>query len=120
MVLSSHTHTASVQPKRAAPECPLYISRTGADFYKDATVSQVLLLEVGSEAIADEICASPKFRALELRRLGPCAIAIGGQMSLQVLRTTLEKEGIILHIQGDILSVREFASAITSGYGRRR
>ncbi|HEY3991643.1 MAG TPA: helicase-associated domain-containing protein [Ktedonobacteraceae bacterium] len=106
--------------QKELPQNVLYTLQDWGRLYKDATVSQVLLLEVGSEAIADEICASPKFRTLELRRLGPCAIVIGGQVSLQVLRTTLEKEGVILHIQGDILSAREFASAVTSGYGRQR
>ncbi len=106
--------------QKELPQNVLYTLQDWGRLYKDATVSQVILLEVSSETIADEICASPRLRALEPRRLGPCAIAVGGQVSLQVLRTTLEKEGIILHIQGDILTAREFASASISGYGRRR
>ncbi len=38
--------------------------------------TQVILLEVSSESVADEICASPKSRSLALRRLGPRAIAV--------------------------------------------
>ena len=113
-------HTLQACSQKELPQNVLYTLQDWGRLYKDATVSQVILLEVGSEAIADEICASPKLRSLELRRLGPAAIALGGQVSLQVLRTTLEKEGIILHIQGDILNAREFTSASTSGYGRRR
>ena len=106
--------------QKELPQNVLYTLQDWGRLYKDATVSQILLLEVSSEAIADEICASPKFRALELRRLGPCALAIDGQVSMQVLRTTLEKEGIIMRVQGNILSTREFASTSISGYGKRR
>ncbi len=101
------------------PQNVLYTLQDWSRLYKDATVSQVILLEVSSEAVADEICASPKFRSLELRRLGPCAMAIGNQVSLQVLRSTLEKDGVILHVQGDILSAREVAS-LSTYYGKRR
>ncbi|MEO7019181.1 MAG: helicase-associated domain-containing protein [Ktedonobacteraceae bacterium] len=103
------------------PQNVLYTMQDWSKFYKDATVSQVLLLEVSSESVADEICASAKFRTLELRRLGPCAVLVGGQVSLQVLRNTLEKEGVILRVQGDILTVRETAAASSSTYyGRSR
>lgn len=112
--------TLQARSQKDLPQNVLYTLQDWSRLYKDATVSQVILLEVSSETVADEICASPKFRSLELRRLGPCAITVGGQVSLQVLRSTLEKEGVILHIQGDILNAREFAAASTSGYGRRR
>lgn len=103
------------------PQNVLYTLQDWSRFYKDATVSQILLLEVSTETVADEICASPKFRALELRRLGPCAIVVSGQVSLQVLRSTLEKEGVIMRVQGDILTAREVASTSSSTYyGRRR
>lgn len=106
--------------QKELPQNVLYTLQDWGKLYKDATISQLILLEVSSASIADEICASTKLRTLELRRLGPCAIAVGGQVSLQALRTALEKEGVILHIQGDILSAREIATATTSGYGRRR
>jgi len=113
--------TLQMYSQKELPQNVLYTLQDWGRLYKDATISQIILLEVSSEAIADEICASPKLRSLEMRRLGPCAITVGGQVSLQVLRTTLEKEGVILHIQGDILNAREFTSATaTSGYGRRR
>ncbi|HEX7737693.1 MAG TPA: helicase-associated domain-containing protein [Ktedonobacteraceae bacterium] len=105
--------------QKELPQNVLYTLQDWGRLYKNATISQVLMIEVSSEAVADEICASPKLRALELRRLGPCAVAIGGQVSLQVLRTTLEKEGLILNVQGEIVTSREAATA-TSDYGRRR
>jgi hypothetical protein len=105
--------------QKELPQNVLYTLEDWGRLYKNATISQIILIEVSSEAIADEILAAPKLRSLELRRLGPCAIAVGSQTSLQVLRTALEKEGIILHIQGDILNARDVSSASTS-YGRRR
>lgn len=101
------------------PQNVLYTLQDWGRLYKNATVSQIIILEVENESVADEICASAKTRSLGLRRLGPCAIAVGGQVSLQVLRTTLEKEGVILHVQGDILTARDI-SASANPYGRRR
>lgn len=103
--------------QESVPQNVLYTLQDWGRLYKDATVSQVLLLEVNNEAVADEICSSAKFRTLELRRLGPLAIAVQGQVSLQVLRTTLEKGGLIVRIQGDIVNVRD---AVSTYYGRRR
>lgn len=111
--------TLQEHSQKDLPQNVLYTLQDWGRLYKNAALSQVILLEVDSESVADEICASPKARALELRRLGPCAIAVGAQVSLQVLRTTLEKDGVILHIQGDILSARDVASSSTY-YGRRR
>lgn len=104
--------------QKELPQNVLYTLQDWGRLYKDATVTQVILLEVSSESVADELCASPKFRSLALRRLGSRAIAVGSQVSLQVLRSTLEKDGVILHIQGDILSARDVSSASTY-YGRR-
>ena len=114
--------TLRERSQKDLPQNVLYTLQDWGRLYKDATVSQVILLEVSSEAVADELCTSSKFRSLELRRLGPCAIAVGGQVSLQVLRSTLEKEGVILRVQGDILNARDVTAASSTyyGHGRRR
>jgi hypothetical protein len=72
--------------------------------YKEVNVSQVLLLEVPSETLANEICASPKLKAFGLRRLAPCVIAVGSDAGLQELRRALDKEGIVVRISGDIVT----------------
>jgi hypothetical protein len=72
-----------------------------ARLYKGARLSQVVLLEVSSEALADEICASSKLQSFELRRLGSCAIAARGDVNS--LRRTLDKEGIAVNVSGDSL-----------------
>lgn len=111
--------TLRTYSQKELPQNVLYTLQDWSRLYKNATISQIIVIEVGSESVADEIYASTKLRSLELRRLGPCAIAVGGQVSLQVLRTALEKEGIILHIQGDILNARDGATTSTS-YGKRK
>jgi hypothetical protein len=103
--------------QKEPPQNVLYTIQDWGRLYKDATISQVLLLEVSSEGAADEICTSAKFRSLEPRRLGPRAIALDGQASLQTLRSALEKEGVIVRVQGNILNARDHASTY---YGKRR
>jgi hypothetical protein len=96
--------TLQENSQKELPQNVMYTLQDWGRIYKNATVSQIIVLEVNNETVADEICASPKFRTLELRRLGPCAIAVGGQVSVQVLRSTLEKEGVIMRVQGDIIT----------------
>jgi hypothetical protein len=106
--------------QKELPQNVLYTLQDWGRLYKDVTVSQILLLEVSNETIADEICASAKFRSLDLRRLGPRAIAAGSQNSLQILRSTLEKEGVIVRIQGNILNARDSSATVSTYYGRPR
>lgn len=100
------------------PQNILYTLQDWERVFKDATVSQVLLLELGNEALTDELCHSSKLSNLGLRRLGPCAVAVESQVSLQVLRSTLEKEGMIVRVQGNILTAKD--TLTTSYYDRRR
>ena len=94
----------------------LYTLRDWAKLYKEVKISQVLLLEVATEAQADEMCASKLSHELGLRRLGPRAIAVGGDVTLQRLRTAIDKEGIVANISGDILTRRDSAFS----FGRLR
>ncbi len=93
-----------------------YTLRDWARLYKEVKISQVLLLEVPTEAQAEELLASSKLQELDLRRLGPCAIAVGGDVTLQKLRSALDKEGIVAHISGDIITRRDNAFS----FGRLR
>jgi hypothetical protein len=85
-----------------------YTLRDWARLYKEVKISQVLLLEVATEAQADEMCASSKLQhELDLRRIGPRAIAVGSDVTLQRLRSALDKEGIVANISGDIITRRD-------------
>ena len=90
--------------QKELPQNVVYTLRDWTKSYKEVSISQVLLLDVPSEAITDEICSSSKFKALGLRRIGPSVIAVDSDTTLQKLRSTLEKEGIVVRISGDIIS----------------
>jgi hypothetical protein len=90
--------------QKELPQNVVYTLRDWTKSYKEVSISQVLLLDVPDEAIANEICTSSKFKALGLRRIGPCVIAVDSDTTLQKLRSALEKEGIVVRISGDIIS----------------
>jgi XPB/Ssl2-like helicase family protein len=90
--------------QKELPQNVLYTLRDWTKSYKEVTISQVLLIDVPSEAIANEICSSPKFKAFGLRKIAPCIIAADSSTSLSDLRRALDKEGIVVRISGDIVS----------------
>jgi hypothetical protein len=90
--------------QKELPQNVVYTLRDWTKLYKEVTISQVLLLDVPGEALADEICSSPKLSAFGLRRIAPCVIAVDSDTGLQELRRALDKEGIVVNISGDIVS----------------
>ena len=90
--------------QKELPQNVVYTLRDWTKLYKEVNISQVLLLDVPSEALANEIFSSPKLKALGLRRLGPCVLAVNNDTSLQELRRALDKEGIVVRISGDIVT----------------
>lgn len=71
--------------------------------YKEVTFSQVYLIEIPSENLANEIIASGKLKSFGLRRIAPCVLAASNDTNLQELRRAFEKDGIVVHILGDII-----------------
>ncbi len=93
--------------KSSAKEIPQNVDYTLHDWvksYKGVGVSQVLMFEVSSEALADEIIASPKLQSLLLRKLTPHVLIASNEINLQEMRRLLEKEGIIVRISDGILT----------------
>jgi hypothetical protein len=103
--------------QKEIPQNVAYTLRDWGRLYKEASISQVLLLEVESESLANEIFAMPKLKSLGLRRLGPCAMTADSGVTFSELRRTLEKEGIVVHINGQIIMRRDYSSVT---YGRPR
>jgi hypothetical protein len=103
--------------QKEIPQNVAYTLRDWGKLYKEATISQVLLLEVESETLANEILALPGLKTLHLRRPGPCTIAADSGITFAELRRMLEKEGIVVHVNGQIITRRDY-STIT--YGRPR
>ncbi len=97
-------HILEEHSQKEVPQNVAYTLQDWVKLYKDVRVSQVLLLEVSSEAVADEVCTSPKLQAFNLRKLGPRQVIASNDINLQDLRRILEKEGILVHISGDIVT----------------
>ena len=110
-------HILEAHSQKEIPQNVAYTLRDWGKFYKDATISQVLLLEVESESLANEILLLPGLKSLGLRRLGPCAIAADAGVTFAEMRRTLEKEGIVVHVNGQIIMRRDYS---TVTYGRPR
>ncbi len=107
----------SILQEHSQKEVPQNVAYNLADWvrtYKEVTFSQVYLIEIPSENLANEIVASGKLASFGLRRLGPCVLAAGNDTDLQALRKAFEKEGIVVHILGDIIQRDKYASTSTS------
>ncbi len=90
--------------QKELPQNVVYTLRDWARQYKETRVSQVLLLEVSSEDIIAQLCASPKFQGFGIRLLAPFMLAVNGDIDLRELRNALEKEGIAPHLVGNFSS----------------
>jgi Helicase conserved C-terminal domain len=107
----------NILQKHSQKEVPQNVSYNLADWvraYKEVTFSQVYLIEIPSENLANEIIASGKLASFGLRRLGPCVLAASNDTDLQALRRAFEKEGIVVHILGDIVQRDKYATTTTS------
>jgi hypothetical protein len=96
----------SILQQHSQKEVPQNVSYNLADWvraYKEVTFSQVYLIEIPSENLANEIVASGKLTSFGLRRIAPCVLAVSNDTDLQALRRAFEKEGIVVHILGDIV-----------------
>lgn len=88
--------------QKELPQNVVYTLNDWARTYKEVNISQVYLIEVPSESLANEVVASAKLKSFGLRRLGPCTLIASNDINLQELRRTLEKEGIVVRMLGDI------------------
>lgn len=95
-------HILAEGTQKEVPQNVAYTLRDWVKQYKDVKISQVMLFEVSSEAAADEICAAKNLQKYHLRKLGPTLLIAGNDINLSDLRRALEKEGIAVHITGDI------------------
>ncbi|MFL5627589.1 MAG: helicase-associated domain-containing protein [Ktedonobacteraceae bacterium] len=103
--------------QKEIPQNVAYTMRDWVKLYKGVKISQVLLLEVSSEAAADLACSSAKLQPFNLRRLSPCTLIASSDVNLQELRRIFEKEGILVHFNGDILT-RQHRHSLSFGMPR--
>jgi hypothetical protein len=86
--------------QRELPQNVVYTLDDWARHYKPVTLGQMVLIEVESEDIADELIGSSQLRKLGLRRIGPCALATPEGAALRTVRGVLERAGYAIKRQG--------------------
>ena len=70
--------------------------------YRDVSISQVLLLEVSDADVIPRLKAAAPLKELVTRQLGPTMLAVQGEVDMAKLRKALEKDGIVVRVNGDI------------------
>ena len=70
--------------------------------YRDVGISQVLLLEVSHEDVIPRLKAVAPLKELVTRQLGPTILAVQGEVDMAKLRKALEKDGIVVRVNGEI------------------
>lgn len=108
--------TLAEHSQKELPQNVIYTLNDWARGYKEVNISQVFLVEAPSESMANELAASTKLRAFGLRRLGASAFVASGDTNLQELKRTLEKEGIVARIHGDIATRDPYRATTYSRY----
>lgn len=101
--------------QKEIPQNVAYTLRDWVKSYKDARISQVFLLEVSGESVADELMASAKFSAFSLRKLAPRVLIAPGDINIQDLRRAIEKEGISARLSGEIITPKNRYSMAGAG-----
>src|SRR5207248_2340743 len=90
--------------QKELPQNVIYTLKDWVKDYKEVAISQVYLLEVDSEEIANRISASPKLQKLlpepTLRKIAPCTLVVDSAINLLELKRLLEKEGIVVRVNG--------------------
>ena len=97
-------HLLAERSQKGIPQNVEYTLQDWVRSFKGAKISQVLLLEVSSEAVAEELCTSPKLQSFGFRRFGPHTVVVSNSVNLSELRRALEKETISVNISGDIVT----------------
>lgn len=100
------------------PQNVAYTLRDWGKLFKDARVSQVFMLELSSEAIADDLLATSKFKSYELRKVAPRVLVAPGTINIQSLRTAIEKEGVTVRLNGEIITAKNRYSMASAGTPR--
>lgn len=101
--------------QKEIPQNVAYTLRDWVKLYKDARISQIFMLEVSSESVADEMMVSAKFKTYRLRKLAPRVLVAPGNINIQELRRAIEKEGIIARLSGEIITPKNRYSMASAG-----
>ncbi len=94
------------QSQKEIPQNVLYMLNDWARAYQEAKISQVLLLEVSSEATATKLCSLRKLQEYTIRQVAPNLLLISSDINLHTLTNILEKEGIKAQLTGNFHTSR--------------
>ncbi|MDQ6661890.1 MAG: helicase-associated domain-containing protein [Chloroflexota bacterium] len=86
------------------PQNVAYTLRDWVKGYKDVSISSVLLLEVQSEDIANELCASAPLQPFAIRKIAPCILTVRNTIDLSKLQRALDKAGIAVRFSGEFVT----------------
>jgi hypothetical protein len=99
--------TLEESSQKELPQNVVYTLKDWVRDYKEVLISQVYLLEVDNEEIADAICHASKlnkqFSDEELRKIAPCIIAVDSSINLLSLKRLLEKEGLAVRVNNNLI-----------------
>jgi hypothetical protein len=99
--------TLEESSQKELPQNVVYTLKDWVKDYKEVLISQVYLLEVDSEEVADAICHASKlnkqFSEQELRKIAPCIIAVDSSINLLPLKRLLEKEGVAVRVSNNLI-----------------
>jgi hypothetical protein len=83
------------------PQNIVYTLQDWGKQYKQASVSQAILLELPTEEVTQQVMKQAALVKMSIRQLAPCLLAIpqkfNGSINLATIRTALEKEGVMAH-----------------------
>ena len=114
--------TLADSSQKELPQNVVYTLHDWARTYKEVNISQVFLVETPSESMGDDLVTRENLQNYGLRRLGPSAFVTSNDTNIQELRRSLEKEGIVARVHGDITtqSTRQTSTSSTYYGGRWR
>jgi hypothetical protein len=92
--------------KNELPQNITYSLRDWARQYREAVISQVYLIEV-PEVFTESLAANEKLQKQGVRKVGPGVLAVAADSDLNVLKSILEKEKIVVHTKGNFETMEE-------------
>ncbi len=82
--------------KKAVPQNVTRTLQDWANTYREAETAEVLLIEVSSEKIADDLCLSPQWQVFRIERIAPCRLLAYNVHDASAFRRLLRKDGIVV------------------------
>jgi len=82
--------------KKAVPQNVIRTMQDWAKTYKGAETAEVLQIKVSSEAVADELCTSPRWQEYGLEKIAPNRLLAHRVYDPLEFRRLLKKAGIVI------------------------